>query len=397
MNPLNVFFSRLYQGVLKLFIGLFKIPEPKIIDKMNDIIPLLKENNCHHPLFVVSNSVLKQEYTKDFLKNASDNGITIDYYNKVTPDPTIDLITDLVEEYKNHDCDSIIACGGGSVMDASKVMGAVVVSKKRVEKLKGMQHVGKKIPYFVAIPTTAGTGSEATVAAVITNTKTNDKFAVTDIHFVPDVAVLDDALLKTLPKSIIRNSGMDAFCHAIEAFISRMDTKEGQKYALQGIKLIKESLFDFYNDSLNDVARKNMLYGSYYAGLSMTRQYVGYVHAISHAIGGYYHLPHGYLIGISLPYVLEAYGKKAYAKLALIYDSLFKGLKTKEEKALYVINYIKELNKSMDMPENLGKIIKESDFDTLAIHAAKEANPSYPVPLELSKEEIKKLIIKING
>lgn len=398
MNSINVFVCRLYQGVLKLFINLFQIPVPEIKNNMNDIIPELKRNGCHHPLFVVSNSVLKQEYIQKWMDYAKENGITIDYYNKVTPDPTIDLVNDLVKAYKDFGCDSIIACGGGSVMDASKVMGAVVASNKRVEKLKGMQKVGKKIPYYIAIPTTAGTGSEATVAAVVTNSKTNDKFAVTDIHFIPSITVLDDNLLSTLPKTVIANSGMDALCHAIEAFISRMDTKESTKYALDGIKLIKENLFDFYQDAKNDNARKNMLLGSYYAGLAMTRVFVGYVHAIAHAIGGYYHLPHGYLIAIALPYVLEAYGKKAYHKLSLIYDSLFvDGLSTKEEKAKYVIEYIKELKKSLDIPNDLGKVIKEEDFEVLASHAAKEANPSYPVPRELSKKELKEIIIKING
>lgn len=397
MNIINRAYCRLFQGTFKIFVRFIKYPNPILKYNLEDAIKPLKEKGYNHPLLLVSNSVLKLDELKSFISLAKENGINAEAYVKTGKEPTIEEIENLANVYKEFNCDSIIACGGGSVLDAAKIMGGVLVSHKKAIKLRGMQHVGKKLPFFVAVPTTAGTGSEITVSAVVTDEKNNDKFAVSDIHFIPDMVILDHNLLKTLPKEVIRNTGIDAYSHALEAYLSLMATKESDKYALDALKLMKDNLVEFYKDSKNEEARKNMHLASYYAGHAFTRVFVGYVHAISHAVGGYYHLPHGYLIAISLPYVLEAYGKKAYKKLSSLYDALFEGLKTKEEKAKYMIQYVKDLNKELGYPETLGTIIEANKIDELALHAVREANPSYPVPKELSFKEMKELLIKING
>ena len=392
MNSIKAFFYRIYQFGLSIVVKIVKIPMPKSIEKLEEVKTELKNNNLIHPLIVTTKTVSNSMYLLELIEDLKKNGIFVDVYKDVTPDPTFKLIYNLKDFYLRKGCDSIIACGGGSVMDASKALGAIIVRKKPLEKLKGVLKVRKKIPYLIAIPTTAGTGSEASVSSVVINERTNDKFAITDLKLVPKVVLLDDKFLKSVPKSVIRNSGMDAYCHAIEAYLTTIDKKEANEYALKAIKLVYDNLIDYYEDSFNDEARKNMQLASYYAGISFTRVYVGYVHALAHAIGGVYHLPHGYLIAILLPYVLEAYGNSIDLKVSKILSitNPNESLTTKD-----FIDSIRKMNHTLDI-EPLNGIIKESDYEMLAKHASKEANPYYPVPRILSKQELKEIIIKAN-
>lgn len=394
MNPIKVCFYRIYQFGLHLVVKIVKIPMPDSIDKIEDVKIKLKENNLTHPLIVTSKSVSNSIYLLELIDDLKQNGVFVDIYKDVTPDPTFKLVYNLLDFYKRKSCDSIIAVGGGSVMDASKALGALVVKNKPLEKLKGILKVRKKIPYLIAIPTTAGTGSEATVSAVLVNERTNDKFAITDLVLVPKLVLLDDKFLKSVPKTVIRNSGMDAYCHAIEAYLSTFDLKVANEYALKAIKLVYDNLISYYEDSYNDEARKNMQMASYYAGLAFTRVYVGYVHALAHAIGGIYHLAHGYLVAILLPYVLEAYGDTILNKVNII--NSFIGIDNEENSITAFINSIKEMNNKLGI-ESLNGIIKEEDYDIIARHAKKEANPFYPVPKELSEKELKDIIIKVNN
>ena len=282
-------------------------------------------------------------------------------------------------------------------MDAAKALGALLANpKKKLEDLRGILKVKGKLPFLIAVPTTAGTGSEATIASVVVNEKTHDKFAINDPKLIPSVAVLDDSLLEGLPPSVVASTGMDALTHALEAFIGSENTSYTKKEALEAIQLIHDHLLPCYEDRTRDEDRKAMQKASFFAGLAFTRAYVGYVHALAHALGGSYDLPHGYANAVLLPHVLEAYGEKAYGKLAKISDSLSLTDKSlsKKEKAEAVIAWIKNLKKSLSIPERfpLGTIKKE-DLEALATHADKEANPFYPVPKEMDKGEVKQVLI----
>ena len=321
-------------------------------------------------------------------------------YIGIASDPTFKTIEVLAGFYKAHECDSIIAIGGGSVIDAAKAMGVLVSNKyKNLSRFKGVLKVKKKLPYFIAVPTTAGTGSEASIASVVTNEETKDKFAISDGKLVPNVAILDDSLLKGLPSELVATTGMDAFTHAIESYMNHAGNKKSKEYAKKSLYLIKNHLYEFYSDRENDIARHNMLYASFYAAISFTRSYVGYVHALAHAIGGVYHKPHGYLIAILLPYVLEAYGKKAYRALAKASIEMGIGSNTssREENALSLISWIRELNQKMGIPNSLDNLINEKDYLPLAEHASIEANPWYPVPKELDKNELAFVLRKANS
>ena len=399
MNIISKAYCRVFQFFIKIGQRIVKFRIPNQGNSIDEIPDVLIRKKLKHPIIVASKSVSKMPEFKSFLETLKRESISYEIYTAITPDPTIESIENLADFYINYNCDSIISIGGGSVIDASKAMGVLVTnSTKNLTKFRGVLKVHKAMPYFIAIPTTAGTGSEATIASVITNEKTKEKFSISDGHLIPNLAILDNRLLKTLPKEIIAITGMDAFTHALEAFISDSHRHLADEYAIKSLKLIKDNLIPFYNDSNNDEARSNMLNASFYAGVAFTRSFVGYVHSLAHAVGGEYHKPHGYCVSIFLPYVLKAYGKKIYKRLAIISDNLELIDKSKDvkEKAEAVINFIIDIEKKLNLDLSFKGLIKEEDYNALAKHASKEANPLYPVPKLLSKNELLSIIKEAN-
>jgi len=400
MNPGRIFVSRLYQQTLRFFSHFLSFRQPEILegkDSLSKIPSYLKERGFKHPLLVCGKGIRRAGLEKPLVEASQEAGIALSIYDKVTPNPTFACIYEARDYYNAEKCDSLIALGGGSNMDAAKALGALLANpKKKLEDLRGILKVKGKLPFLIAVPTTAGTGSEATIASVVVNEKTHDKFAINDPKLIPSVAVLDDSLLEGLPPSVVASTGMDALTHAVEAFIGSENTSYTKKEALEAIQLIHDHLLPFYEDRTRDEDRKAMQKASFLAGLAFTRAYVGYVHALAHALGGSYDLPHGYANAVLLPHVLEAYGEKAYGKLAKISDSLSLTDKSlsKKEKAEAVITWIKNLKKSLSIPERfpLGTVKKE-DLEALATHADKEANPFYPVPKEMDKGELKQVLI----
>ena len=400
MNVIKIAYARTFQFFLRIASKIVRFPIPMTKERLEDIPTLLNSNGLKCPILIVSNTVSKGKRYESVIKMLEANQIKFFPYIGIASDPTFKTIEVLAGFYKAHECDSIIAIGGGSVIDAAKAMGVLVSNKyKNLSRFKGVLKVKKKLPYFIAVPTTAGTGSEASIASVVTNEETKDKFAISDGKLVPNVAILDDSLLKGLPSELVATTGMDAFTHAIESYMNHAGNKKSKEYAKKSLYLIKNHLYEFYSDRENDIARHNMLYASFYAAISFTRSYVGYVHALAHAIGGVYHKPHGYLIAILLPYVLEAYGKNAYKALAKASIEMGIGSNTasREENALSLISWIRELNQKMGIPNSLDNLINEKDYLPLAEHASIEANPWYPVPKELDKNELAFVLRRANS
>lgn len=397
MNIFKRFGYRSYQTVMYLAAFLLNIHEPKLISgegSLEKIPGVLKEKNLNNPLIVTDNSLYELGLLNelfDILKNA---GVKYSIFHEVVPNPTIKNVNDGLEIYKSNSCDSIIAFGGGSSLDCAKVIGALSKSKgKTVEQLKGLLHVHKTMPFFIAIPTTAGTGSETTLAAVIVNEVTHHKYAINDPHLIPHLAIHEPKLLVKLPGKVTSTTGMDALTHAVEAFIGNENTRKTKRAAIESVKLINESLVKSYLESENLTHRKNMQLASYLAGVAFTRAYVGYVHAVAHSLGGKYNVPHGLANAIILPYVLEAFGKSAYKKLAILADSisLIDAKASNKEKAEAFIQYVKDMNKTMNIPEKFDiKYVKE-DVEEMIKHALKEANPLYPVPREFDYKDFESI------
>lgn len=400
MGIFNIIYSRSVQLALKMAMPFINIRIPETHFDILKIVSIIKNEKLNHPLIISGNHVSKHPKIQLLFSELKNNNLSFSLFTDVKSDPTFENIEEIYKFYSDNSCDSIIAIGGGSIIDASKALGCKITDpNKNLSSFKGLLKVKKDIPFFIACPTTAGTGSEATIASVVTNEKTNDKFAINDPHLVPNIAILDNELLDSLPKETIAITGIDALSHAVEAYIGRSNSKLTKEKALDAILLIKNNLVNFYNNPSDNEARNNMLIASYDAGISFTRAYVGYVHALAHAIGGLYHLPHGYCIAILLPYVLEAYGSSINKSTREINDYLSLSDKeaVDEEKCLTFIDWIKDLNKELNIPETFEKKINEDDYLKLAVHAFKEASPIYPVPKIFNIKKLIEIIKKSNG
>ena len=397
MNLFKKAFCRTFQAVMHAAIPLLPYREPKILGNIVDIIPVLKEKNIKNVLLIAGKRVRGLGLTAPLETGMQENGIAFYNYDKTVPNPTSDNVEEAVALYKSTNCQAIIAVGGGSPMDCAKVVGArVACPNKSLRKMHGLLKICKKIPLLIAVPTTAGTGSETTVASVIVDSETHHKYVINDFCLIPRYAVLDPALTKDMPKFLTATTGMDALTHAVEAYIGRSKTKLTKGAAEKSVKLILENLEAAYKDGNNLEARKNMLEASYLAGIAFTRSYVGYVHAIAHTLGGKYDVPHGLANAVLLPHILRAYGESATKPLAMLAKAV--GLVAEntapEAAAEALITRIEDMNARMEIPTKLDCIQKE-DIPTMARLAEKEGNPLYPVPVLWDVEDIEKIYYKV--
>ena len=294
--------------------------------------------------------------------------------------------------YRKENCEAIVAVGGGSVIDCAKALGARIARpEKTIAQMAGLLKVLKRIPDIYAVPTTAGTGSEATAGAVITNASDHYKFTVLDLCLVPRYAILDPELTCGLPPAITSVTGMDALTHAVEAYTNRFCSPKAKRHAFEAVRLVYENLLVAYENGSDIKARENMLLASYYAGMAINSNFIGYVHAIAHGIGGLYGVTHGKANAIIMPYVLETFGTSAQPKLARLAELVGLSGKTEEEKAKAFIASIRELNAKMNIPDKVEEL-KEEDFGTLVNRAVKEGNPTYPVPVIWDKKEFEEVL-----
>ncbi|MFA6795952.1 MAG: iron-containing alcohol dehydrogenase [Bacilli bacterium] len=402
MNKLYCAYARAYQfsfWVVEHFLN-FDEPkyfsEPGSISKVKDLLSKEKINSC---LIITDDNLFKLGLLDSLMADLDEAKIDYTVYHNVVPNPTVENAHEAYKLYLSNNCKGLIAFGGGSSMDAAKAVGALVATKnKPFKKLKGVLKIRKRIPPLIAIPTTAGTGSETTLAAVISDPEHNDKYSLMDPVLIPKYAILDPTLLVNLPPNITSTTGMDAMCHAVEAYIGRENTAKTKKYALEAIKLIYENLLLSYKEPQNLTYRENMQVAAFKAGVAFTRAYVGYVHSLAHSLGAVYNAPHGMAIAIILPHVLKSYGKSAHRKLAKIYDYLGlkdEAIKTRKQKANFFIQIIIHMNKQMNIPPSLRGIVEKKDIPLLAAHAAKEANPLYPVPKIMNRKELEEIYKKI--
>ncbi len=399
MNIFKKFYCRTYQTAFRIMLPILPYREPKILNNPEELCEVLQKKKIEKVLLVTDEGICKLGLISKTVSALQEAGIEVTIFDKTVPNPTTKVVEEAYELYLQNDCQALIGFGGGSPIDCAKAVGVRVAKpKKPLSKLGGVLKVRKKIPLLIAVPTTAGTGSETTLASVITDSETRHKYAINDFPLIPRYAILDAELTVGLPKHITSTTGMDALTHAIEAYIGRSTTKHTRKCALEAIKLIFENLETAYNDGANLTARENMLHASYLAGVAFTQSYVGYVHAIAHSLGGAYDIPHGLANAVILPYVLKAFGRKIYKKLHKIgvFCGFFDETESIEVGAKIVIEKIEELSENMNIQKHIPEI-KESDIANLAKTAAAEANPLYPVPVIFDAKQLEKLYIKIKG
>ena len=393
MNIFKKIYCRTFQMVFKLALPFLPYREPKILTKSKQVCETIIAYGKQNAMLVTDVGIKGLGLTKELEEELKLHNIKFCVFDAVVPNPTTANVESALESYKQNGCDCIIAFGGGSVMDCAKAMGArVVYPNKSLAKMKGVMRVKRKLPLFIAIPTTAGTGSETTLAAVITNSETRHKYAINSFPLIPHYALLDASLTLGLPKGLTATTGMDALTHAIEAYIGNSTTRLTRKCALDSVKLIFENLETAYQNGQNFEARKNMLFASYKAGVAFTRSYVGYVHAVAHSLGGKYNTPHGLANAVILPIILKMYGKKIYKKLWQmgVYAGLFNKFVSKEQGAKMLIQKIEGMNNNMNIPSYI-EGLKQEDITELSKTAEHEANPLYPVPVLWTVKELEKI------
>ena len=360
-----------------------------------DLVDVLKEKHLTHYMIVTTPGFIKRGTLQSFFEALTQNDIQYSIFHDVKPDPEISDVEKLKEMFIKDGCQALIAIGGGSVIDCSKAALACVPMKNLdVKTILHTGRVSKQLPLLIAVPTTAGTGSEVTAGAVITDPIKKRKYALSHLFLIPKYAVLDSSLLTSLPAKMTAYSGMDALTHAIEAYINCFNNRKTNEYALCAIKSIFQYLVPSFEDGLNMQYRLELLEASYNAGVAISNNYVGYVHAIAHGIGGMYHLQHGMINAIILPIVLEEYGGAVVGKLAKIADVVGITGATDQDKSKQFIQKLKDLNQIFSIPTSIPEI-QEEDIHYLATGAEKEGNPTYPTPVTWNVAQFEKVIRKI--
>jgi alcohol dehydrogenase class IV len=398
-----VIFCRVFQFIFNLGARVLPWRKAAIVEGAGCIgkIPeLLNKRNLKMPMLVTDTGLVKAGIAQRIYDVLAKANFTYEVFSDVEPNPSVNTVNKIQKLYIEKKCDCFIALGGGSAMDAAKGAAARVVKpKKTVNQLGGLLRVLKKIPLFIAVPTTAGTGSETTIAALITDTDTHHKYAIMDLSLIPNYAILDPELTRGLPPALTAATGMDALTHAVEAYLCwTYNTRESIQFALDAVKMIFANLEKVYNDGNNIEARQAMQIASYKAGFAFTRAGVGNIHAIAHTLGGLYNTPHGLANAVILPKVLEDYGKKVLKKLAALAEAA--GLvtdtdkKTNAEKARIFIDAIYAMNERMGIPKGFD-CIKDDDIPKMIKWAGKESNPIYPVPVIYNKKRFGKMIESI--
>ena len=393
MNVLRKLWCRSYQTVFYLAQPLLPYRDPVVKESVNDIPLILRENNVNKVLLVTDKGLVKAGLAKRVEDVLAGAGMGFATFSDTVPNPTIDNVEAARRLYIESGAEAFVALGGGSSIDCAKAAAArVACPKKQIPQMRGILKIHKRLPLIVAIPTTAGTGSEATVATVITDGGKNHKYPISDFCLIPRYAILDYSLTTGLPKQMTSTTGMDALTHAVEAYIGRSLNKTSAANAEKAATLINKYLYRAFADGNDAEARQNMLKASFHAGLAFSMSYVGNIHGVAHSLGGKYGTPHGLANAVLLPIVLREYGSVVYPRLARLARKagvVEQGLDD-DTTARRFIEWIQEMNDKMDIPRTLTGI-SEADIPEMAAYADAEVNPTYPVPVMWDKYELQRL------
>ena len=390
MNTVTKFFCRAVQAAFRLAMPLMPYREPELLECIGAIAPLLREKGIGSVLLITDEALRRSGCTAALEHQLQEAGIRCAVYDKTRANPTVHNVEEARQLYAVARCQGLIAFGGGSSMDCAKAVGARVAYPRRsLSQLKGLLRVLRPLPLLIAIPTTAGTGSEVTVTAVITDPEKKHKYTMNNFTFIPRYAVLDPEVTFTLPPSLTATTGMDALTHAVEAYLGRSTTRETRALALETVRLVFGNIETAYRRGTDRTARANMLLAAHKAGIAFSKSYVGYIHAVAHSLGGQYNIPHGLANSVLLPIFLEAYGPAVHEKIHTL--AVAAGVAREEdshrEGAEKFIRAVRELNRRLHIPSRLSGIRRE-DIPRMARHAAREANPLYPVPVLLDAREL---------
>lgn len=398
-DTLEVFGCRAFQAVLKIGNYCMGYRMPEYLEgpgKIRELGNFLREKKINDVLVVTGTGMVRRGQVQPMLEGFQQAGIRYHVIAFEHPDPTSLDVEQGFAAYREQNCRAIVALGGGSRIDCAKAIAAKAAHPgKTVAQLQGLMKVHKPIVPFVAIPTTAGAGSETTVAAVITDAQTHRKAAINDPFLIPRYAVLDPELTVDLPPYTTATTGMDALAHAVEAYTNHTyNTQLEDRLAKEAVRLIHDNLLTAYTCGDDLQARQNMQRGAFYAGRAFTRGCVGYVHAIGHTLGGLYGVSHGLAMAVLLPHVMRAYGAAAQKRLAELAAVCGIPGNTDAQLAEGFLRWMEQTNAAMGIPKGFD-MIRDEDIDQMITWAKKEANPLYPVPVVWGREELRQVIESI--
>ncbi|SUQ01944.1 alcohol dehydrogenase [Vibrio owensii] len=386
-----------YTNGLKVAAYVLPLPKPTLFSgpgSIHELTEAIADLGFKKLLLVTDEGLVKIGMAEQVAESARTRGLDVALYAEVKPDPTYDQVERGLNVYLESGCDAILALGGGSAMDCAKVIAARVTNKKSIKRLAGLFRVWRTPAPLFVIPTTSGTGSEVTVAAVVSEPETHHKTPLMDPKLVPLMAALDANLLVGLPAKITADTGIDALTHAIEAYISRNATTETKAYSVAAIKLIFQYLPRAVEEGSDIQARQKMAMASYYAGLAFTKASLGYVHAFAHNLGAKYGLPHGMANGLALLPVLRFSFSEIEPQLTALSGALIDAQSEAMPNAQAFLERLEGLYNEIGI-EQTSSLLKTSDTDELVTLILKEAHWNYPVPKFMNEEECAQLLAEI--
>lgn len=392
MNIAKKIYCRIFQKVFHIAIPLLPYREPTILMASEEITTVLKQQQIYSVLLITDPGIYGFGLTKHLENCLAESGIRVTVYAETDANPTTANVEAALKAYYENNCRALIGFGGGSSIDCAKATGVRIARpNKTLAQMEGILKVHHRLPTIIAVPTTAGTGSETTLAAVITDSETRHKYPINDFPLIPRYALLDPRATVSLPKGLTATTGMDALTHAVEAYIGRSTTKKSRTEALSAVKLIFRYIDRAYTNGEDLEARENMLKAAYLAGCAFTKSYVGYVHAVAHTLGGAYNTPHGLANAVLLPYVLEDYGAVINKKLKdlAIAAGIADESVSEADAADRFLRAIRDMKKRLGIPDTIAGI-RESDIPKLARKADHEGNPLYPVPVLRDAKELER-------
>ena len=395
MNTFKKIYCRIFQTCFRIALPFLPYQEPELIDGFKNVPAVLKKHHISHILLVTDPGVYKLGLTKPLEKQLSKSQISCTIYKDTVANPTSANVEDAKDLYLDHECQALLAFGGGSSMDCAKAVGARLARPhKSLSKMEGILKIWHRLPLLIAVPTTAGTGSETTLAAVITDADTHHKYAINDFNLIPDYAVLEPSVTYGLPPQLTATTGMDALTHAIEGYTTKAAWEMTDMFHLKAIELISKSLRGAVANTKE--GREGMALGQYIAGMGFSNVGLGIAHSMAHTLGAVYDTPHGVACAMMLPIVMEynqeCTGEK-YREIARAMGVKDVDEMSQDEYRKAAIEAVKKLSVDVGIPTKL-EAIKEEDLQFLAESAHADAcAPGNPK--DASVEDLKDLFRKI--
>ncbi len=395
MHTLEVVLLRIYMRLMKWVTRIVRLEWPQLFEGPGSSLELCRQigRDGHTRVLLVTDAGLTAlGMHKPLVDQLEAEGVACHVYNGVEPDPSISQVEIGFSELRSFGAQAVLALGGGSSIDAAKVMAALARNNKPVRKMFGLFKARRGMLPFYVIPTTAGTGSEVTVGAVISDPVSGEKMLMADPKLMPNVVALDGELMRGLPPAITAATGMDALTHAVEAFVSCNATAETDTYAIGAGRIIFKDLETAFANGDDAELRQRLARAAHLAGKAITKASLGYVHAIAHNFGARYHLPHGLANAIVMPYVLE-YSLPCSARRMATFarDCGVTDASDNAEAARALIARIRQMNRDFGIPESVSDL-RSTDVPAIATAARAEARFLYPVPRYLTQDAAEELI-----